>query len=325
MCFCVGRLFSNFENNTHITQQFADAWHGDTAEIEGFNKLIKGECSRAPHIMLPLLDARTATTKEMKLGSRGASRKWSAIEPIFETLVCAACAQADDFTSVLHNPFRFATPDVISIPDMRQPCCKPLELHGRDPNSLAWIKNMSLAAVRSTKSSVSSTCAVRIASSSKTTTSTWNFIWLYSWSLWVVPCSSVGRGKLTCSGGNMPQPLVNVLADQARNSPKLPKIEFLEFAWTTEAWDSCRVSKASTLIVQQQSSAPAKKRKLVEPTTHDKEEATEELTIEYLLNPSLYHSPYDLNSDLRFVDGNIQYYDCKPKWKRKRCFFCWFL
>ena len=50
-----------------------------------------------------------------------------------------------------------------------------------------------------------------------------------------------------------------------------------------------------------------------EATTHDKEEATEELTIEYLLNPSLYHSPYDLNSDLRFVDGNIQYYDCKPK------------
>ena len=57
--------------------------------------------------------------------------------------------------------------------------------------------------------------------------------------------------------------------------------------------------------MQQQSSAPAKKRKVVEPTMHDKDEHSEELTIEYSPNPSLYHHLCNLASDLRFLDCSI--------------------
>ena len=106
----------------------------DVRVNEGHNSLIKAMANRCPRIGLPLLSARVNVKKELGLGSRGASKRWSSIRPALQR-VLESSMHADHEVGGCRgglNPRRMRLGDP-SVHGRRLPGPKPL------PADLLWV------------------------------------------------------------------------------------------------------------------------------------------------------------------------------------------
>ena len=98
---------------------------GDVQANERMNSSISSNVEFAPNIGLPLLDARTRITRELQIGTRGASTKWSVIRPRAEQVLRTALQHLDAGRAVEADVSRYATAlpskDLPSLQDGKKP------------------------------------------------------------------------------------------------------------------------------------------------------------------------------------------------------------
>jgi hypothetical protein len=88
---------------------------GDVRVNEQYNSLIRQINERCRNISLALLSARTNMKKAMKVGTRGASLKWSTVKPRAEALLRQLMQQVDEAHEVMADVNRWAVPDPMPV------------------------------------------------------------------------------------------------------------------------------------------------------------------------------------------------------------------
>ena len=103
-----------------MIRSMCNSWSCQVQGMEGINSLMLLACKRAPTISQPLLDARIACTKQLGLGKRGASHKWSDVWPRAKLLI-EDCMQQVDCTALVMDPTRWSAPrpvhNILPLPE----------------------------------------------------------------------------------------------------------------------------------------------------------------------------------------------------------------